>query len=171
MEGINAPLPAVPAADTAAFDVAAFDGRRRLQEIHELLTSFLDYQSHIQSHAAMALPPTVLRPSEEQCCAIVNLLREENTNFEILQDLIGVIKKDNKRLIKKYDDRLAAWDSRKRLEITLITDGDSSRIRYHSPSPYVLSPTSTSRFTIQVKQFNSFITFSQSETKTITMST
>src|SRR6266550_5551248 len=62
--------------------------------------------------------------------------------------------------------------SRKRLEITLTTDGDnSSRIRYHSPSPYVLSPTFTSRFTIQVKQFNSFITFSLFETKTTTMST
>ncbi len=106
----NAPLPAVPAADATAFDVAAFDGRRRLQEIHELLTSFLDYQSHIRSHAAMALPPTVPRPSEDQRRAIVNLLREENTDFEILQDLIGVIKKDNKRLIKKYDDRPAAWE-------------------------------------------------------------
>ncbi len=106
----NAPLPAAPAADAAVFDVAAFDGRRRLQEIHELLTSFLDYQSHIRSHAAMALPPTVPRPSEEQCRAIVNLLREENTNFKILQDLIGVIKKDNKRLMKKYDDRPAAWE-------------------------------------------------------------
>src|SRR6266567_4151633 len=51
--------------------------------------------------------------------------------------------------------------SRKRLEITLITDGDSSKIRYHSPSPYVLSPPFAPRFTIQVKQFKiSFITFS-----------
>src|SRR6266576_3755750 len=103
----NAPLPAIP---TAVFDVAAFDGRRRLQEIHELLTSFLDYQLHIRSHAAMALPPTVPRPSEDQRRAIVNLLREENTDFEILQDLIGVIKKDNKRLMKKHDDRPAAWE-------------------------------------------------------------
>src|SRR6266550_7591242 len=62
--------------------------------------------------------------------------------------------------------------SRKRLEITLTMDGDSSsRIRYHSPSPYVLSPTSASRFTIQVKQFSFFITFSLFETKTTTMST
>src|SRR6266567_3773093 len=60
--------------------------------------------------------------------------------------------------------------SRKRLEITLTTDGDSSRIRYHSPSPYVLSPTSASRFTIQVKQLIFFITFSPFETQTITMS-
>src|SRR6266550_907134 len=111
----NAPLPAVPAADAAAFDVAAFDGRRRLQEIHELLTSFLDYQSHIRSHAAMALPPTVPRLSEDQRRTIVNLLREENTDFEILQDLIGIIKKDNKRLIKKYDDRPAAWEQQEAL--------------------------------------------------------
>src|SRR6266550_1279741 len=63
--------------------------------------------------------------------------------------------------------------SRKRLEITLITDGDSSssRIKYHSPSPYVLPSTFASRFTIQVKQFIFFITFSLSETKTTTMST
>src|SRR6266567_3589518 len=106
----NAPLPAVPTADAAVFDVAAFDGRHRLQEIHELLTSFLDYQLHIRSHAAMVLPPTILHLSEDQRRAIVNLLREENTDFEILQDLIGVIKKDNKRLMKKYDDRPAAWE-------------------------------------------------------------
>ncbi len=110
MEGTNAPLPAIPATDAAAFNVAAFDGRRRLQEIHELLTSFLDYQSHIRSHATMALPPTIPCPSEDQSHTIVNLLREENTDFEILQDLIGIIKKDNKRMIKKYDDRPAAWE-------------------------------------------------------------
>src|SRR6266576_3164628 len=62
--------------------------------------------------------------------------------------------------------------SRKRLEITLTTDGDnSSRIRYYSPSPYVLSPTSASRFTIQVKQLIFFITISPLETKITTMST
>ena len=106
----NAPLPAIPAADAAAFDVIAFDGRRRLQEIHELLTSFLDYQSHIQSHAAMALPPTVPRPSEDQRRAIVNLLTEENADFQVLQDLLGMIKKENTRMIKKYDERPAAWE-------------------------------------------------------------
>ncbi len=58
----------------------------------------------------MALPPTIPRPSEDQRHAIVNLLREENTDFEILQDLIGIIKKDNKSMIKKYDDRPAAWE-------------------------------------------------------------
>src|SRR6266550_9156 len=101
----NAPLPAVPAADAAAFDVAAFDGCRRLQEIHELLTSFLDYQSHIRSHTAMALPPTIPRPSEDQRRAIVDLLKEENADFQILQDLMGMIKRENTRMIKKYDDR------------------------------------------------------------------
>ncbi len=106
----NAPLPAVPAANAAAFDVAAFDGRRRLQEIHELLTSYLDYQSHIRSHAAMALPPTVPRPSEDQRRAIVDLLKEENADFQILQDLMGMIKKENTRMIRKYDDRPAAWE-------------------------------------------------------------
>src|SRR6266576_815698 len=106
----NTPLPAVPAADAAAFDVAAFAVRRRLQEIHELLTSFLDYQSHIRSHAAMALPPTVPRPREDQRRAIVDLLEEENADFQILQDLMGMIKKENTRMIKKYDDRPAAWE-------------------------------------------------------------
>src|SRR6266550_4874819 len=62
--------------------------------------------------------------------------------------------------------------SRKCLEIMLIMEGESSRIRYHPPLPqYVLPLTLASRFTIQVKQFISFITFSLSETKTTTMST
>ncbi len=66
MEGLNAPLPAIPAADAAAFDVAAFDGCCRFQEIHELMTDFVNYQSHIRSHAAMALPTTIPCPSEHQ---------------------------------------------------------------------------------------------------------
>ena len=110
MEGINAPLPAVPAADAAAFDVATFDGRRRFQEIHELLTSFLHYQCHIRSHAAMALPPTIPCPNEDQRRAIVDFLKEENADFQILQDLMGIIKKENTRMIKKYDERPAAWE-------------------------------------------------------------
>src|SRR6266550_1677490 len=110
MEGINAPLPAVPAADAAAFNVAAFDGCRRFQEIHKLLTSFLHYQCHIRSHAVMALPPTIPRPNEDQRCAIVDFLKEENADFQILQDLMGIIKKENTRMIKKYDDRPAAWE-------------------------------------------------------------
>src|SRR6266576_5744257 len=115
MEGTNAPLPAVPAADAAAFDVAAFNGRHRLQEIHKLLTSFLDYQSHIRSHAAMALPPTIPRPSENQRCAIINLLTEENADFQVLQELLGMIKKENTRMIKKYDERPAAWEQQEAL--------------------------------------------------------
>src|SRR6266576_3942209 len=110
MEGINAPLPAVPTADAAAFDVAAFDGRRRFQEIHKLMTGFVNYQSHIQSHAAMALPPTIPRLSKDHCHAIVDLLKEENANLQILQDLIIIIKKNNMRMIRKYDDRPAAWE-------------------------------------------------------------
>jgi len=110
MEGTNAPLPAVPAANAAAFDVAAFDGCRRFQEIHELLTGFVNYQSHIRSHATMALPPTILRLSKDHRRAIVNLLREENADLQILQDLIVVIRKNNTRLIKKYNERPAAWE-------------------------------------------------------------
>ena len=115
MEGINAPLPAIPAADATAFNVAAFDGRRRFQEIHELLASYLHYQCHIQSHAAMALPPTVPRPNEDQRRTIVDLLKEENADFQILQDLMGIIKKENTRMIKKYDDRPAAWEQQEAL--------------------------------------------------------
>ena len=109
MEGNNAPLPAIPAADAAAFDVAAFDGRRRLQEIHELLTSFLHYQCHIWSHATMALPPTIPRPNEEQWQNILDLLKEENDDVQSLQDLLEIIKKNNIRMIKKYDRRAAPW--------------------------------------------------------------
>src|SRR6266550_7645165 len=62
--------------------------------------------------------------------------------------------------------------SRKRLEITLITDGESSRIRYH-PLPHMYYHQHSHRVsgTIQVKQFYFFITFSLFETKTTTMST
>ena len=83
MEGTNAPLPAIPATEATAFDVAAFDGCSRFQEIHELMTGFVNYQSHIRSHATMALPPTIPRPSEDHRHAIVDLLKEENADLHI----------------------------------------------------------------------------------------
>ena len=63
----------------------------------------------------MALPPTILRPSEDQRHAIVNLLTEENADFQILQELMAMIKKENTRMIKKYDDRPAAWEQQEAL--------------------------------------------------------
>jgi len=110
MEGTNAPLPAIPTTDVTAFDIAAFDGCHQFQEIHELLTGFVNYQSHIQSHATMALPLTIPHPSEDHRHAIADLLKEENANMQILQDLIVIIKKNNMRMIRKYDDRPAAWE-------------------------------------------------------------
>jgi len=58
----------------------------------------------------MVLPPTVPHPNEDHRRAIVDLLKEENANMQILQDLIVIIKKNNTRLIRKYDDKLAAWE-------------------------------------------------------------
>ncbi len=66
MEGINAPLPAVPTPNQQAFDVSAFDGRQRFQEIQELLSDFIHYQSHIRSHLATSLPSEIPCPNEEQ---------------------------------------------------------------------------------------------------------
>src|SRR6266576_6651561 len=60
--------------------------------------------------------------------------------------------------------------SRKRLEITLITDGDNNRIRYHSP-PICTIIANRITFHYTVKQLCFFITFFPLETKTTTMST
>ena len=66
MEGINAPLPAVPMPNQEAFDVSTFDGRQRFQEIQELLSDFIHYQSHMGSHLATSLPSEILHLNEEQ---------------------------------------------------------------------------------------------------------
>src|SRR6266550_824785 len=61
--------------------------------------------------------------------------------------------------------------SRKHLEITLITDGDNNRIRYHSP-PHMYYRRHSHRVSL-FKWNNLFfsITLSESETKTTIMST
>src|SRR6266576_4791062 len=109
MEGINAPLPAVPTPDQQVFDVSAFDGRRRFQEIHELLSDFIHYQSHIRSHLTTTLPSEIPCPNEEQQQSILDLLKEENADVQSLKDLVEIIKKNNVRMIKKYDRRAAPW--------------------------------------------------------------
>jgi len=110
MEGTNAPLPTVPTPNQQAFDVSAFDGCRQFQEIHELLSDFIHYQSHIQSHLSTSLPLEIPRPNEEQRQSILDLLKEENHKVQTLRDLLEIIRKNNVRMIKKYDRKAAPWE-------------------------------------------------------------
>ncbi len=110
MEGINAPLPAVPTPNQQVFDISTFNGRQRFQEIHELLSEFIHYQSHIQSHLATTLPLEIPHPNKEQWQLILNLLKEENCDVQTLRDLLEIIRKNNVRMIKKYDRRAAPWE-------------------------------------------------------------
>ncbi len=57
----------------------------------------------------MTLPLEIPRLNEEQRQTILDLLKEENEDVQMLRDLLEVIKKNNVRMIKKYDRRAAPW--------------------------------------------------------------
>ena len=78
-----------------------------------------DPQAPIQFHSLpvshtipsrQTLPSEIPRPNEEQQQSILDLLKEENDDVQSLQDLLEIIKKNNIRMIKKYDRRAAPWE-------------------------------------------------------------
>ena len=58
----------------------------------------------------MALPLTIPRPNEDERQAILKLLREENDHISHLKEMLEALRKNNLRMIKLYNRRLAAWE-------------------------------------------------------------
>jgi hypothetical protein len=100
MEG-NATVPTIA---NPALDVSAFDGRPRIARLHQELTDFLHYQSHVRLYAATSLPPSVPEPDNQAWKNILQLIREEQRRIGILRWLLNTTKANNKDLIATYDD-------------------------------------------------------------------
>jgi len=101
MEG-NTTAPTNTTVANPAFDVPAFDGRARYQEIHSEITDFLHYQSHVRLFAASSLPAEVPKPQNEDRNHIINLLREENKRIKTLKWLLDVWEQNNTDILDAY---------------------------------------------------------------------
>ena len=80
-----------------AYNVPAFNGRDRLVALHQEVTDFLHYQSHVQFAATKSLPPHTSAANEWERETIIEFLKEERACIWTL-----------KRLLEMADDNAAA---------------------------------------------------------------
>ena len=79
-----------------AYHVPAFNTRDHLVALHQEITDFLHYQSHVQYAATKSLPPHTASANERQRDTIIEFLKEERAWIRTL-----------KRLLKMADDNAA----------------------------------------------------------------
>ena len=83
-----------------AYNVPAFNGRDRLVALHQEITDFLHYQSHVRFAATKSLPPHTSATNEREREMIIEFLKEERARIWTL-----------KRLLEMADDNTAALHS------------------------------------------------------------
>ena len=68
-----------------AYDVTAFNGRDCLIRLHQKITDFLHYQSHVQYAATASLPPHTASANERERDTIIEFLKEERARIRTLK--------------------------------------------------------------------------------------
>jgi hypothetical protein len=94
-----------------AFDLGAFDSQECLTCIHQEVSDFLHYQSHVWLFAAMTLPATVPRPDDTTKECIIKLLKEENRRLKVLHKLLLSLEANNSELISTYEETTTNWNA------------------------------------------------------------
>ena len=83
-----------------AYNVPSFNGRDHLVALHQEITDFLHYQSHVRFAATKSLPPHTASANERERETIIEFLKEKRARIRTL-----------KRLLEMADDNTAALHS------------------------------------------------------------
>ena len=73
-----------------AYNVPAFNGRDRLVALHQEITDFLHYQSHVRFTATKSLPPHTAAANERERETIIEFLKEERACIWTLKCLLDM---------------------------------------------------------------------------------
>jgi hypothetical protein len=87
-----------------AYSVPSFNAQDRLLRIHQEITDFLHYQSHIRFAATTSIPPSTCPAVEQEREAILEFLREERRQIRLLKSLLDMVDSNDHELILRYED-------------------------------------------------------------------
>ena len=71
-----------------AYNVPAFNDRDRLVALHQEITDFLHYQSHVRFAATKSLPPHTTTANQRERETIIEFLKEERARIRTLKRLL-----------------------------------------------------------------------------------
>ena len=87
-----------------AYNVPAFNGRDRLVALHQEITDFLHYQSHVWFAATKSLPPHTSAANERERETIIEFLKEERACIRTLKHLLEMADDNTAALHSLYED-------------------------------------------------------------------
>jgi hypothetical protein len=76
----------------------------RLLRIHQEISDFLHYQSHIRFAATTSIPPGTRPANEQEQEAILEFLREERQQIRLFKSLLDTVDANDQELILRYED-------------------------------------------------------------------
>ena len=71
-----------------AYNVPAFNGRDHLVRLHQEISDFLHYQSHVRYAATASLPPHTTTTNQRERETIIEFLKEERAHIRMLKRLL-----------------------------------------------------------------------------------
>ena len=86
------------------YDVPSFNGCDRLVALHQEITDFLHYQSHIQYAATKSLPPHTAIANRRERETIIEFLKEEHARIRTLKRLLEMADNNAAALHSLYED-------------------------------------------------------------------
>jgi hypothetical protein len=95
---------ASPSQTNPAYSIPSFNARDCLLRIHQEVTDFLHYQSHIRFAATTSIPPGTRPAVEQEREAILEFLREERRQIRLLKSLLDMVDSNDHELILRYED-------------------------------------------------------------------
>ena len=70
------------------YDIPSFNGRDHLVALHQEITDFLHYQSHVQYATTKSLPPHTSTANRRERETIIKFLKEEHARIKTLRRLL-----------------------------------------------------------------------------------
>ena len=87
-----------------AYNVPAFNGRDRLVALHQEITDFLHYQSHVRYTATKSLPLHTTTANRRERETIIEFLKEERTCIKTLRCLLEMVDDNTAELHYFFED-------------------------------------------------------------------
>ena len=87
-----------------AYNVPAFNGRDRLVRLHQEITNFLHYQSHVRYAATASLLPHTTTANQRERETIIEFLKEERARIRTLKRLLDAANDNAAELQTFFED-------------------------------------------------------------------
>ena len=87
-----------------AYNVPSFNGRDRLVHLHQEITDFLHYQSHVRYAATASLPPHTTTANQRERETIIEFLKEERARIRTLKRLLDAADDNAAELQTFFED-------------------------------------------------------------------